>query len=160
MSALNIFLLVLFFLLILSLIGSVAYNCTSKSNINKHDVESFVNNWLRTTTTNDPNAPADLFSDKAVLFATISNQFMTSPQQILDYFKKFTALPNLKNNVNKYVIKHLDDNTWGYYAYVDWSWGNKSIEKITARMTFIVKANSKDKLKIHLLHSSKLPVLN
>lgn len=154
------FLLILVIILLIVLI----MNGNDSNNVNKHDIDSFITNWFNATESGDPNKPFSFFADDAVLFATLSPVFIDNPTKMKDYFKMFINLTDLKNSLedpkNHKVIRKLDNNTWGYYAFVNWSWKKDSTpKKATARMSFIIKAHNKNKLKILLLHSSVLPDL-
>lgn len=157
MHVLGAFLFILILFLFIGLIVN-ANNSNNSNDLGKHDVNSFIINWLRLTTKGDPYAVANLFSNNSILFATVSNQFIDTPQQILEYFKFFVGLSQLNNEIVKKDIIKIDNNTYGFYAIVNWSWkdGSKPVNK-QARMSFIVKGNNKNKLKIHSLHSSELP---
>ena len=146
-----LFILVLF--LLIAMMNGNSCICNN-NNVNKHDIDSFINNWFNATESRNPNKPFDFFAKDAVLFATVSDQFRTTPEAILDYFKMFVMLPNLKNKLIKKLITKIDNNTWGYYAFVNWSFKNKNI---IARMSFVIKVHNNNKLKIALLHSSELP---
>ena len=147
--------LILVLLILIALMTNRNSNCDDNTNINDNDIDSFITNWLNATTLRNPKKPFDFFSNDAVLFATLSGKFRDTPDEILDYFQMFVNLPNLKNSLVKKLIKKLDKNTWGYYAYVNWSWTGQATD--TARMTFIIKANSNNRLRIKLLHSSLIP---
>ena len=147
-----LFILVLFLLIALMTYGNG--NCNSNS-VNKHDIDSFINNWFNATESRDPNKPFSFFANDSVLFATVSDKFRNTPEEILDYFKMFIALPNLKNSLVKKLITKIDNNTWGYYAFVNWSWDGQPVT--TARMSFVIRVHNNNKLKISLLHSSVLP---
>jgi len=147
-----LFILVLFLLIALMMNGNG--NCNS-NNVNKHDIDSFITNWFNATESGNPHKPFDFFAHNAVLFATVSDQFRTTPESILDYFKFFIKLPNLKNSLVKKLITKIDNNTWGYYAFVNWSWDGQ--KPIKVRMSFVIRVHNNNKLKISLLHSSPLP---
>lgn len=147
-----LFILVLFLLISLMMNGNG--NCNS-NNVNKHDIDSFITNWFNATESRNPHKPFDFFANNAVLFATVSNKFRNTPEEILDYFKMFIKLPNLKNKLVKKLITKIDNNTWGYYAFVNWSWDGQPVT--TARMSFVIRVHNNNKLKISLLHSSVLP---
>lgn len=113
--------------------------------------------WFKSTETNNPSLPNSFFDDKFVLFATLSNKFITSKKERLDYFKYFLSNPNLKNKMIDYKIINLDKNVWGFYSFVNWTFDkNNKKNSIIARMSFVV-INNNGKLKIKSLHSSELP---
>ena len=123
--------------------------------INESDIYNFINLWLKSTESKNPNLPNSFFDDKFVLFATLSNKYITSKKQRLEYFKHFLSLKNLKNKIIKYQIIQLDKNTWGFYSFINWTF-NKN-DNVIARMTFIINTNKKGILTIKSLHSSELP---
>ena len=125
------------------------------NSVNNHDIDSFINDWFSATESGNPEKPFNFFANDAVLFATVSVKFRNTPEEILDYFKMFIALPNLKNSLVKKLITKIDNNTWGYYAFVNWSWDGQPVT--TARMSFVIRVHNNNKLKISLLHSSVLP---
>ena len=126
------------------------------NSVNEDDIDSFITDWFNATESGDPHKPFNFFANDAVLFATVSDQFITTPEGILDYFNYFIKLPNLKNSLVKKLITKIDNNTWGYYTFVDWSWDGQKV--IPVRMTFVIKVHNNNKLKISLLHSSPIPI--
>lgn len=124
--------------------------------INENDIYNFILSWLKDTESGNPDLPFKYFNENAILFATVSNEFKNTPEQIYNYFNFFIRLPNLMNNIVKYDIKKLDYNTWGFYANIDWSYGIPKTT-INARMSFIVKVDYKNNLSIIHLHSSPIP---
>jgi hypothetical protein len=128
-----------------------------KKSISENDILNFIYLWFKSTETNNPSLPNSFFDDKFVLFATLSNKFITSKKERLDYFKYFLSNPNLKNKMIDYKIINLDKNVWGFYSFVNWTFdSNNKKNSIIARMSFIV-TNDKGHLKIKSLHSSELP---
>ena len=148
------FVLFLFILVLFLLIAMMNGNC-NRNSVNKHNIDSFITNWFNATESGNPHKPFNFFANDAVLFATVSDQFRTTPEAILDYFKFFIKLPNLKNSLVKKLITKIDNNTWGYYAFVNWSWNGQ--KPIKVRMSFVIRVHNNNKLKISLLHSSPLP---
>jgi hypothetical protein len=125
--------------------------------ISENDILNFIYLWFKSTETKNPNLPNSFFDDKFVLFATLSNKFITTKKDRLDYFKYFLSNKNLKNKIIDYKIINLDKNVWGFYSFVNWTFNsNNKKNSIIARMSFIVISNN-GKLKIKSLHSSQLP---
>jgi len=125
--------------------------------ISENDILNFIYLWFKSTETKNPNLPNSFFDDKFVLFATLSNKFITTKKERLDYFKYFLSNKNLKNKIIDYKIINLDRNVWGFYSFVNWTFDtNNKKNSIIARMSFIV-TNYKGNLKIKSLHSSQLP---
>ena len=120
-------------------------------------VEAQFTHFTDAWATGDPNKVADLFAGDAVLLATLSNTFRTTPEEIADYFAHFL--------VNKPVAR-IDESairlgcdaaarfgTWTI-DLTDPRTGEKSV--VPARFTFIYRFEDGRWLIDHL-HSSKMP---
>lgn len=108
----------------------------------------------------DPKLAASLFTEDAVLFATLSGKFKTTNQDILNYFEDFLGkIPGLRSEIPEskdIVIRRLGPYTFGCYVYVPFHFDNEP--SILNRMTFIIEYSCHyNNFKIKLLHASILP---
>jgi len=109
--------------------------------------------------TGDAKKVADLFADDAVLLATVSNTFRTTPEEIEDYFAHF-LLNRPVARIDESAIRLGCDaaarfGTWTI-DLTDPKTGAKT--QVPARFTFIYRFEDGDWLIDHL-HSSKMPEL-
>jgi hypothetical protein len=105
-----------------------------------------------------PEDAANLFAEDAVLFATLSGEFKTTNNEILNYFKDFLVkIPGLQSDIPiKQTVRILGPYTFGCYFYVPFHFKHRS--SILSRMTFIVEyQHHHSDFKIKLLHASILP---
>ena len=107
--------------------------------------------------TGDAKKVADLFAHDAVLLATVSNTFRTTPAEIADYFEHF-LLNKPVARIDESAIRLGCDaaarfGTWTI-DLTDPKTGAKSA--VPARYTFIYRFEDGDWVIDHL-HSSKMP---
>lgn len=107
--------------------------------------------------TGDAKKVADLFADDAVLLATVSNTFRTTPEEIEDYFAHF-LLNRPVARIDESAIRLGCDaaarfGTWTI-DLTDPKTGAKT--QVPARFTFIYRFEDGEWLIDHL-HSSKMP---
>ena len=137
-------------------VNRLSVNELRSNNIREQDIYNYMNSWFEAVESGNPKLPASFFASDAVLFATLSDQFRDTPELIQEYFNYFVLLPNLRNDLQRYEIKKIDNNGWGFYSFVNWTWGD-AIEPTTVRMSFIIRVNVINKLEIVHLNSGVLP---
>jgi hypothetical protein len=125
---------------------SEAYD-TSRTSL----IASLTDKWIYAVTKlNDPYAVTQLFCNDGNLVATVSPTIRQG-NSILEYFKWFTSLPNIKVIDKQYSITSITPDVYLNNAWVTWMW--EGLEKpLVARMSFIFRKNC-----IYQLHSSVLP---
>ena len=107
--------------------------------------------------TGDAKKVTELFADDAVLLATVSNTFRTTPGQITDYFNYF-----LRNK----PVARIDESVIRLGCDAAARFGNWTIDltdpntgaksTVSARFTFIYRFEDGDWMIDHL-HSSQMP---
>lgn len=113
----------------------------------------FTDSWA----TGDAKKVTALFADDAVLLATVSNTFRTTPDQITDYFNYF-----LRNK----PVARIDESVIRLGCDAAARFGNWTIDltdpqtgaksTVSARFTFIYRFEDDDWMIDHL-HSSQMP---
>ena len=107
--------------------------------------------------TGDPKKVTALFANDAVLLATVSNTFRTTPEEITDYFAHFLLNRPVARIDESSVRLGCDAaarfGTWTI-DLTDPKTGSKSV--VPARFTFIYRFEDGRWLIDHL-HSSKMP---
>ncbi len=125
---------------------------SSESHVMKTShIASLTDKWIYAVTKlNDPYAVTQLFCKDGNLVATVSPTIRQG-NSILEYFKWFTSLPNIKVIDKQYSITSITPDVYLNNAWVTWMW--TGLEKpLIARMSFIFRKNC-----IYQLHSSVLP---
>lgn len=128
-------------------------NVLSKSNKNmtSHDISKLTDKWIyNVTIKNDADAVRQMFCDDGNLVATASKTIRQG-RSILEYFKWFTNLPNIKVINKEYSITSITPEVYLNNAWVTWVWDGLD-EPLVARMSFTFRKNC-----IYQLHSSVLP---
>lgn len=120
-------------------------------------IEKATNTWLEAVASHQPEKVAALYEKDAVLLPTLRNGVWNTPEMRLNYFKKFTALPEIHGVINEAHPRLLDENTAindGIYTFIYKMDGKET--KVPARFSFTyLKQNGEWKIVEH--HSSKLP---
>ena len=127
----------------------------------KKEVAATTQTWIDTVTSGKPTVVDDvvaLYSQDAILWATVSEQKRDSAQELRDYFEVFAKQPNLKAEGYKPVIRVYDNvaiNS-GYYTFTyDGEGGKKKV--VPARYTFVYRKGNDGKWLILDHHSSAIP---
>jgi uncharacterized protein (TIGR02246 family) len=123
-------------------------------------IDAVTREWIATVTSGNPTVVEDvlaLYAEDAILLATVSEQIRDTKDELRDYFKFFTALPNLSAKDYIPTIRVYDDvaiNS-GYYTFMFKSEPGAVVE-VPARYTFVYrKINGKWMIVEH--HSSGIP---
>lgn len=123
----------------------------------KKSVEEFIRFWMDEITHNDPERPTKLYADDGMLWPTFSETLRTTREGILDYFKFFTSLPNLKAELNQIEIRRVVESycTSGVYTFTHTD-SKGALRTIPARFTFTLRpTNTGWEILNH--HSSTIP---
>ena len=124
------------------------------SSSNRESISDLTDMWIKNVTiNNDPDAVYNMFCSDGNLLGTVS-QTVREGRDILNYFKFFTALPNIKVLKKDYRITSITSDVYINTAFITWMWDGLD-EPIVARMSFIFRNNC-----IYQLHSSALPDIN
>ena len=135
--------------------------CDNFSNVNKACKEEASKFILENVIPNlrngtDPETATSLFSDDAILLATISSKFRKGSEDILEYFKYFLNISDLKpSKPEMYNTQILADNLYLVNVFVKFTFTENSKKTIINRMSFIVEY--KNDYKIKFLHASPSP---
>jgi uncharacterized protein (TIGR02246 family) len=123
-------------------------------------VDATTRQWIATVTSGKATVVDDvlaLYSDDAVLLATVSEQIRDTKTELRDYFTFFTALPKLSAKDYNPSIRVYDDiaiNS-GYYTFM-YEPEPGTVKEVPARYTFTYrKINGKWMIVDH--HSSGIP---
>ena len=119
-------------------------------------VKKSLDTWLIAVSSNDPNKVAALYESDAILLPTLSSKVENLPEERLAYFKKFTALPEIKGKVTELHTRIYDNigiNT-GLYTFTFKKYG-KTIS-VPARFSFVYRKTDNGWMIVDH-HSSKLP---
>ena len=131
--------------------------CDNFSNVN--EASKFILNNVIPNLRNgtDPKTATSLFSDDAILLATISSKFRKGYENILEYFKYFLNISDLKpSKPDMYNTQILADNLYLVNVFVKFTLTENSNDIIiNNRMSFIVEY--KNNYKIKFLHASPSP---
>lgn len=124
----------------------------------KKEVTAAFAAW-RTALSGGKAAPiVDLYTNDALLLATLANEPITNQKERTKYFENLTAKPELKVTVNKEIIRVLDEDdatVSGVYTF-SFKDGDKTVS-IAARYSFVFdKIDGKWMIVEH--HSSQMPM--
>ncbi|KAG2441855.1 hypothetical protein HXX76_003463 [Chlamydomonas incerta] len=112
--------------------------------------------WNAALKTLDSETVADMYAPSAVLLPTVSNQYRTTRDEIIDYFDHF--LPKgPQGALDKYEIRHLADGVvqlLGIYTFTMTLQGNA---KVQARFSYTYARQANGKWLIVEHHSSAMP---
>lgn len=126
----------------------------------KQEVEAFIRFWMDEITHNDPDRPTALYAEDGMLWPTFSETLRTTREGIRDYFAFFTALPNLKAELNQLEIRKVVESycTSGVYTFTHTD-SKGELRTIPARFTFTLRPNPKAPQGWEILnhHSSTIP---
>ncbi|KAG2451699.1 hypothetical protein HYH02_003479 [Chlamydomonas schloesseri] len=112
--------------------------------------------WNAALKTLDSQTVANMYAPTAVLLPTVSNQYRTTRDEIIDYFDHF--LPKgPQGALDKYEIRHLADGVvqlLGIYTFTMTLQGNA---KVQARFSYTYARQANGKWLIVEHHSSAMP---
>lgn len=142
---------IIILLIILSFMNISNNNLPESHVMRTNYIAKMTDRWIECVTKlNDPFAVDKLFCDDGNLVGTVSTTIRTG-KSILEYFKWFTSLPNIKVLNRKYSITSITPEVYLNNAWVTWMWDG--LEKpLIARMSFIFRGDC-----IYSLNSSALP---
>ena len=123
-------------------------------------VDATTREWMATVTSGNPTVVEDvlaLYAEDAILLATVSEQIRDTKDELRDYFKFFTVLPNLSAKDYIPTIRVYDDIAINScYSTFMFTSGPGAVVEVPARYTFVYrKINGKWMIVEH--HSSGIP---
>lgn len=135
-------------------------NINNEYNNNEIDAEKFILNTVipNLNYKTKPSVATSLFSEHAILLATISSKFRQGHKQIQEYFEYFLNIDGLMPDGGpyKYQTNKLSHNLYIVNVFVRFNF--EKLKSIDNRMSFIIEYNNKEnKFLINFLHASPLP---
>lgn len=122
----------------------------------KAEVQAAFDNWLAAVASHKAENVAKLYTKDAVLLPTLSPKVHNTPDMRLEYFKMFTAKPDIKGKADESHIRVFGNTAVnsGLYTFTFTKDGEE--QTVPARYSFVYLKTA-DGWKIVDHHSSKLP---
>jgi uncharacterized protein (TIGR02246 family) len=131
-------------------------NVCAKNDDEPKSVRNAFDIWLVAVSSHNAEKVAELYESDAILLPTLSSKVKELPEQRLQYFKKFTALPEIKGTVNEILTRVYGDigiNS-GTYTFTYQKDGKTII--VPSRFSFVYQRTDKGWMIVDH-HSSKMP---
>lgn len=130
--------------------------CCSCSCDSTKDVEQSLQTWLKAVSSGTPDAVMKLYANDAVLLPTLAEGVRNTPEKRLDYFKVFTAKPQLQGKIDELHTRVFGDMAINSGLYTFSYSHDGHTESAPARFTFVYK-KTQDGWTIVEHHSSLVP---
>ena len=129
-----------------------------KTMANYATAEQVLGLWLEYVNAGKIEQVLALYNQESVLIPTFSDQILTSPEGIRDYFENLGKRPNLQVDLHKDTVqvREVAANTFALGGNYLWSFmlGQQQFSQV-ARFSYVIKTDSTAPIYHH--HSSQMP---